>query len=82
MWLMVIIFLMFFFELHSRAFELIQSLPSLAHSLSPKFYVALTGTSSFLSGKVIHFIFIKILSDNLHEFNKNLPHVYLVKYCK
>ena len=54
MWIIILVFLMFYFELHTRLFDLIRSLPTLAQSLSPKFYFALTGTASLLSGKQKH----------------------------
>ena len=50
MWLMVLIVLVFYFEIHTRLIDLVNQLPNLANSLSYKFYVALTGTSSILSG--------------------------------
>ena len=52
MWLMVLIILVFYFEIHTRLIDLVNQLPNLANSLSYKFYVALTGTSSILSGTV------------------------------
>ena len=55
MWLMVLIILAFYFEIHTKFIELVGQLPNLANSLSYKFYVALTGTSSILSG-YIHII--------------------------
>ena len=51
MWVLILIALVFVFKLHTRLIEMTLTLPDLVNNLSPKFYVALTGTSSFLSGK-------------------------------
>ena len=50
MWVLIIIVLVLFFKVPSRMTEYLAELPKLVQNLSPKFYVALTGTSSFLSG--------------------------------
>lgn len=55
MWLLILIGLVLFFKLHSRLIDYVMTLPDLVNNLSPKFYVALTGTSSFLSGLILIF---------------------------
>lgn len=55
MWLVIIFAIVYFFKLHSKIFNFVLTLPELFQNLSPKFYVALTGTSSFLSGLILVF---------------------------
>ena len=51
MWVVIFFAVVYFFELHTKMLQFLQQLPDLFQNLSPKFYVALTGTSSFLSGQ-------------------------------
>ncbi len=62
MWVVIFFAVVYFFELHTKMFQFLQQLPDLFQNLSPKFYVALTGTSSFLSGQFRPFLNYKISS--------------------
>jgi len=52
-WILLVIYLIYFFRGPLKIFEYINTMSIFLGSLSPRFYVALTGTSSLISGIIL-----------------------------